>query len=381
MKVSLLMLFLLAVGVRSRPTNLNMDINDIIYQRVRPEIRKRTAYEVAASDGYVKLDSMESPYIWPESVRNDWLSELRDIEINRYPDALGSRLCDSIRVWATLRDSSGILLGNGSDELIQMIMMTVGGPIMAPVPTFGMYKMIAEALGLSFIGVPLMKDFSLDMQQMVKNIDAHNPSCVFIAYPNNPTGNLFDYSAIQDLIKITRGLVIIDEAYYPFSRKTFVSELHENNNLAVLRTFSKFGLAGLRLGFLVAPDLWIKEINKIRLPYNINTLTQISARFAIRKDSWFQDCAETIREEQQCLYKRLEKISAVKVFPSASNFILFRLLEHDADIIFADLIQQKILIRNMSGTDESLANCLRVTVGTSDENEKFIQALQFAIQD
>ena len=260
-------------------------------------------------------------------------------------------------------------------------MMTVGGPVMAPVPTFGMYKMIAEALGLPFIGVPLMNDFSLDVPQMVKNIDDHNPSCVFIAYPNNPTGNLFDYSAIQDLIKITRGLVIIDEAYYPYSGKTFVSELHENNNLAVLRTFSKFGLAGLRLGFLVAPQLWINEINKIRLPYNVNTLTQISARFAIQKDSWFQGCAETIREERQCLYKRLEKISAVKVFPSVSNFILFRLLEHDADIIFADLIQQKILIRNMSGTDASLANCLRVTVGTSGENEKFIQALHFAIQD
>ena len=357
-----------------------MDIKDIIYQRVRPEIRERLAYEVAPSDGYVKLDSMESPYVWPESVRNDWLSELRDIEMKRYPDALGSKLCDAIRAWVSLRDTSGILLGNGSDELIQMIMMTVGGPVMAPEPTFGMYKMIAEALGLQFIGIPLMKDFSLDIQQMVEHIEAYDPSCVFFAYPNNPTGNLFNYSEIQDLIEITRGLVIIDEAYYPYSGRTFVSELHEKKNVAILRTFSKFGLAGLRLGFLAAPHLWINEINKIRLPYNVNTLTQISAKFAIQKDSWFRGRAEIIREERQRLFYRLEKFTAIKVFPSSSNFILFRLQEHDADIIFAELIRQKILIRNMNGTDKSLANCLRVTVGTAEENEKFIQALSLSIK-
>ena len=356
-------------------------LEDLVKKRVRQEIIRKSAYKVASAEGYIKLDAMESAYTWPETVRAEWLSILQGVELNRYPDAAGLELCDEIKAWSELSDSTDIILGNGSDELIQMIIMTLGGPVLAPEPTFGMYKSITEAVGCKFIGVPLIDNFFLDCKQILSMIEEYDPSCIFLAYPNNPTGNLFDYAAIQTIIDSAEGLVILDEAYYPYCGKTFLQEISKNENLVVLRTFSKLGLAALRLGFLAGPHPWLKEINKVRLPYNINALTQVSVRFALSKNAWFQSQAEKTCTERNRFQKRLQRFSEVKVYKSETNFVLFRLVTRDSDVVFESLRDQKILIKNMNGSDEALRNCLRVTIGAPEENQKFFQALSIALKD
>jgi histidinol-phosphate aminotransferase len=355
-------------------------LEHFVQQRVRKDILQRSAYKVLPSDGYIKLDAMESPYTWPDTFQREWLSTLREINLNRYPDSVGVELCEEIRAWCGLHDSASMLLGNGSDELIQMIIMTLGGPVLTPEPTFGMYRLIAEAIGSQFVGVPLTNDFLLDQKKMLSEIEKHDPSCIFLAYPNNPTGNLFDHTLIKKIIDRASGLVIIDEAYHPYSGQTFLTEILESEHVVVLRTFSKFGLAGLRLGFLVGPHRWLEEINKVRLPYNINSVTQASVRFALSKDAWFRKQTEKISMERNRLEDALRKYPDVRVYSSRTNFLLFRLLNEHSDKVFDSLTKQKILIKNMDGTHEALHDCLRVTVGTVEENQKFLEALSIALQ-
>lgn len=356
-------------------------LEDLVKKRVRQEIINKSAYKVLPSQGYIKLDAMESPYMWSDTVQAEWLSILQGVELNRYPDAACLNLCDEIRAWSELSDSTDVLLGNGSDELIQMIIMTLGGPVLAPEPTFGMYKSITEAVGYKFIGVPLIDNFVLDGDQILSKIKEYDPSCIFLAYPNNPTGNLFDYSVIQNIIDSANGLVILDEAYYPYCGKTFLHEISKNENLLVLRTFSKLGLAALRLGFLAGPQPWLKEINKVRLPYNINALTQATAHFALSKDDWFQRQAKKTCRERARFKSRLQRFSEVRVYESDTNFILFRLTTKDSDLVFESLREQKILIKNMNGFDETLRDCLRVTIGTPEENRNFFHALSIALRE
>jgi histidinol-phosphate aminotransferase len=355
-----------------------LGLEDFVRQRMRVEIAERSAYETFPSVGRIKLDAMENPYIWPAAIQKKWLLTLREIELNRYPDSTGRELCADIRSWGCLSDSESILLGNGSDELIQMIVMALGGfdrPVLAPEPTFGMYKFIAEATGCPFIGVPLTENFLLDRDRLLREIDEHDPSCIFLAYPNNPTGNLFDFETINAVIKRANGLVIVDEAYYPYSGKTFIKELQEHDHLAILRTFSKLGLAGLRLGFLAGPHPWLAEINKVRLPYNISVLTQASARFALSQDLWFQKQAGKICAERARLYNDLQSLPGIKVYPSDANFFLLRLLKDNADKVTDRLFERKIVIKNLNGQHENLQECLRVTIGTPAENDKFLEEL------
>ncbi|MBI5783465.1 MAG: histidinol-phosphate transaminase, partial [Gammaproteobacteria bacterium] len=272
-----------------------------------------------------------------------------------------------------------LVLGNGSDELIQIILMAVAKPgavVLAPTPTFVMYEMIAAFTGMKFAGVPLMPDFSLDMPAMRKAIETRQPAVIFLAYPNNPTGNLFARGDIVRVIEEAPGLVVLDEAYHAFAGQSFMSELGKHDNLLVMRTLSKQGLAGLRLGVLAGPRPWLAEFNKVRLPYNIGTLTQASAEFALIRLALLDEQAESIRMEREKLFKALTALKGVQAWPSQTNFILFRAEKGDADRVFEGLRQRGVLIKNMNSAGGMLKDCLRVTVGTPEENAAFLKALE-----
>ncbi|NOQ64564.1 MAG: histidinol-phosphate transaminase [Methyloprofundus sp.] len=346
---------------------------------IRPEIRALTAYKVADATGYIKLDAMENPYTWPEAVKAEWLSLLHDAEINRYPDPEAKALCRILKDYNNIPAESDILLGNGSDEIIQLLLMALpaNATVMAAEPSFVMYKQIAQCLGLNYQGLPLIAEmFELDLPAILENIKAQQPEIIFLAYPNNPTGNLFDSEAIEQIIQQSKGLVILDEAYAPFTDFSFINKLTQYTNLLVMRTVSKLGLAGLRLGFIAGNPNLINEFNKARLPYNINILTQCSAEFALSQTELFAEQTKIICHERARMFLQLSTIKGMQPCPSAANFILFRTPENKATDIFNALKEQGILIKNLSPQQGLLKDCLRVTVGKPEENNAFIKALR-----
>ncbi|MGZ8193853.1 MAG: histidinol-phosphate transaminase [Methylobacter sp.] len=356
--------------------------NDLISSVFRKEVLAMSAYTVADARGLIKLDAMENPYNWPEGIKLNWLETLKDCQLNRYPDPEAVQLTETIKHLTQLSDQFEVLLGNGSDEIIQLLLMAVppNSGVLTADPGFVMYKQISHYLGLSYYGFPLLADtFDLDLPAMLAAIEKHQPSIVFLAYPNNPTGNLFSETSIRKIIEISKGLVIIDEAYAPFAGASFMTALNQYDNLLVMRTVSKLGLAGLRLGYIVGNRAIIEQLNKIRLPYNINILTQISANFALSNKTLFDQQIQTICTERALIFKQLNEIDGIKAYPSAANFILFRTPEDQASNIFTLLKQQGVLIKNLSHQGGVLANCLRVTVGKPEENAAFLAALRSSL--
>ena len=365
--------------MRTHPSTGNR-MSDLI----RPEIKALSAYHVADAGGMIKLDAMENPYRLPDDLIAKWLQHLSQAPLNRYPDPHATVLHDKLRAYMQVPDGQSIILGNGSDELIQIMAMAVAQPgrvILAPEPGFVMYKMIATFVGMDYIGVPLREDFSLNLPAMLAAVKQHQPALIFLAYPNNPTANLFDEQAMLEIIRASNGLangclVIVDEAYHPFAGESFMSRLGQFENLLVMRTVSKMGLAGLRLGLLAGAPKWINEFDKVRLPYNINVLTQISAAFALENAHVFEAQAAAIREQRSWLLGELDKIPGMQVYPSRANFILLRMQKNDANKVFESLKQQGVLIKNMHPAGGVLQQCLRVTVGTPEENRVFVQAMK-----
>ncbi|AGA91457.1 histidinol-phosphate aminotransferase [Thioflavicoccus mobilis 8321] len=358
-------------------------MSDLIERLIRPEIRAISAYHVPEAAGLIKMDAMENPYPWPEAAREEWLEVLRRAQVNLYPDPRGSELQAALREAMGIPSEMGLLLGNGSDELIQMLALAVAGPgrtILALEPGFVMYRMIGLFAGLDYIGVPLRTaDFSLDLPAVLAAIEERAPALVFIAYPNNPTGNLFETEAIERIIAAAPGLVIVDEAYAPFTDASFVPRLGEWPNLLVMRTVSKMGLAGLRLGYLAGAPALLAEVDKVRLPYNVNVLTQASVTLALRHRARFDEQCRTIREERVTLMAALTALAGVKPFASEANFILIRLPEGRATQVFEALKASGILVKNLDGAHPQLADCLRVTVGRPEENRAFVTALSAAV--
>ena len=345
-------------------------------QLIRDEIRALAAYHVPDASGYVKLDAMENPYRLPDALRAALGQLASDAAINRYPDAAASTLKARLRESMQIPESMDILLGNGSDEIIQILAMAIAKPgatILGLEPSFVMYRMIAAYVGARYVGVPLMADFTLDINATLAAITEHQPALIFIAYPNNPTGNLFDAAALARILDAASGLVVMDEAYHVFAETSFMPQLARYPNLLVMRTLSKLGLAGLRLGFLVGSPAWLGELDKLRLPYNVNVLTQQVAECVLAHPDVLAQQAAAIRAERTQLMQALENMPGVTAYPSAANFILIRVAQ--ADAVFDKLKGQGILIKNLSRAHPLLANCLRVTVGTPFENRQFLTAL------
>lgn len=350
----------------------------------RPEILAMSAYHVADANNFIKLDAMENPYGWPEAIQQAWLEHLKDCPMNRYPDPEAKALAAALRKTNNIPNNSGILLGNGSDEIIQILQMALpsDATVLAPEPGFVMYKQIALSLGLRYHGVPLLTDsFGLDMPAMLQAIDRLKPTLIFLAFPNNPTGNLFDAQAIKDILAATAGLVVVDEAYAPFADASFMDQLPQHQNLLVMRTVSKLGLAGLRLGFLAGDNAILEELNKVRLPYNINCLTQETARFALEHQQFLLEQTQTICQQRGEVFAALQNLSDVKAYPSSANFILFKTLRKPANEVFTALKQHGILIKNLSPQGGPLSDCLRVTIGKPEENQAFLNALSHALNN
>jgi histidinol-phosphate aminotransferase len=358
-----------------------LTVSEKLLKWIRPEIRELSAYHVPDASGLVKLDAMENPYRLPESLLPRWQEGLASVELNRYPDPAATELQHKLIEFMQVPQGRSIVLGNGSDELIQMLALSVASDqrcLMSFEPGFVMYSMIARFAGMEYVGVPLSDDFTLDMENTRAAIEQHQPAVIFIAYPNNPTGNLFDADAIDEIIRIAPGLVVVDEAYHPFAQSSFMPALKDYDQLLVMRTVSKMGLAGLRLGLLCGHQQLISEINKVRLPYNINVLTQYTVGFIMDNADFLDAQAEMIRADREHLSKQLSLLEEIEVYPSQANFILFRVKQGNATEVFASLCKDGVLIKNLDKPGP-LQGCLRVTVGTQAENQAFIKALEKAL--
>lgn len=352
-------------------------------QIIRPEILALSAYHVPPASGMVKLDAMENPYSLPPELRDEIAQLVADAPINRYPDASAASLKASLRQALAIPDGMDIMLGNGSDEIIQIIALAFARPgavLMSVEPAFVMFRMTAVFAGMKYAGVPLNADFSLDMDAMFAAIARHQPAVIFIAYPNNPTGNLFDSEAISRIIEAAPGVVVVDEAYHVFADASFMGKLAQYPNLLLMRTLSKLGLAGLRLGLLAGRPEWLIQLEKLRLPYNIGVVTQLIAEKVLQHHDVLMQQAAAIKAERAIMGERLEALNGIEVFPTDANFILFRVAREDdgneANRVFLGLKERGILIKNLDGYHPLLKNCLRVTVGKPDENTKFLMALQ-----
>jgi histidinol-phosphate aminotransferase len=351
---------------------------DTVARVVRPEIRAISAYAVAkaGTDPWVKLDAMENPYPLPDAVQARLSEALGRVGINRYPDASGEGAKRALRSALGIPDDAGLLLGNGSDELIQIIVSVVAQPravVLAPDPSFVMYRMDALYASMRFVGVPLRPDFSLDRDAILGAIERESPAVIFLAYPNNPTGNLFADGDVEAILAASRGLVVIDEAYYAFADASFLARVPEFPNLLVLRTLSKVGMAGIRLGYAVAAPAWIAELNKVRQPYNVNALTQAAVEALLFDTGWIAEQAAAIRGERKRLESALAQLPDVRVYPTQTNFVVVRV--SDANRIFDGLKARRILIKNLHGWHPLLSNCLRITVGTPEQNDLVLSAL------
>ncbi|MGE5648717.1 histidinol-phosphate transaminase [Noviherbaspirillum sp. UKPF54] len=355
----------------------------LIENIIRPDVRALSAYHVPDSAGFVKLDAMENPYALPEHLRAQLGQRLADVAMNRYPvpsyTELKKKICDKLGVPAGF----DVVLGNGSDELISIISVACAKPgakVLAPMPGFVMYAMSAKFAGLQFVGVPLKPDFSLDRDAMLAAIAQHKPAVTYLAYPNNPTGNLFDANAMVEIIRAVgdTGIVVVDEAYQPFAQESFMPRLSEFGNVVVMRTVSKLGLAGIRLGYMAAHAALLAEFDKVRPPYNVNVLTQAAAEFVLEHVDVLDAQAESLRAERASLANALKALPGVEVFPSAANFLLIRIADgkNNADSVFSALLDRKVLIKNVGKMHPLLENCLRVTVSTPEENQIFLDALK-----
>jgi histidinol-phosphate aminotransferase len=345
---------------------------------VRPEILALKAYHVPEAEGMVKLDAMENPYPLPAEMRRELAQALAGVELNRYPEPSGRRLRELLARKMGVPEGAALLLGNGSDDLIQMVTFALARPgaaMMYPSPTFVMYGMDAVLAGMKSVAVPLREDYTLDRDAFLAQLKQHDPALVFIAYPNNPTGVLYREDDVLAILRAANGLVVIDEAYHVFAQKSFMPRLAEFPNLVVMRTVSKLGLAGIRLGYLAASPKWVEQFNKVRQAYNVNVLTQAAALYVLERLEVLEEQAARIRADRARLGEALAALAGVKVYPSEANFFMIRV--PDAGRTWEALRRQGVLVKNLDGP--ALPNCLRVTVGTPDENRILLTALREAL--
>jgi len=354
---------------------------------IRQDIQSMHAYAIQDATGMVKLDAMENPFTLSPELQAELGQRLGAVAINRYPGARIDDLKQALARYVDLPEGCSLMLGNGSDELISLLAMACdvpGASILAPLPGFVMYAMGAQLQGLAFHGVPLTANFELDEPAMLAALREHQPAITYIAYPNNPTANLWDAAVIRRLIAQAAtfgGLVVMDEAYQPFSSRSWLEEMRTNPaanaNVLLMRTLSKFGLAGVRLGYMLGAQALVQEVDKLRPPYNVSVLNAECALFALDHAHVFAEQASQIREQRTLLVNALAQMPGVTPFPSEANMVLVRV--PDAERSFNGLKARGILVKNVSKMHLLLSNCLRLTVGTPAENAQLIDALQNAL--
>ena len=344
---------------------------------LRADVRALRAYHVGDAAGCIKLDAMESPYELPPDLREEIARAVRDTPLNRYPDADLAGLQQQVREAFGIPAAAGVLFGNGSDELIHLLIQAAcmpGDAVLSPWPSFVYFEMAARQSHARFVGVPLAADLSLDLPALLAAIEREQPKVVFLAMPNNPTGGLWPDQAVEAVLAATPGLVVVDEAYQPFAGRTWMPRVLDHPNLAVLRTVSKIGLAGLRFGYLAAHPAWTAELDKVRPPYNIDVLTRAILPVLLRRRQVLDEQAARIRAEREPLARLLAALPGATVYPSAGNFLLVR-LPGRGQAVHQALKTRKILVRSFDGAHPLLADCLRISVGAPHENQALVAAL------
>ncbi len=347
---------------------------------LRPDILAMSSYHVPPAAGLVKLDAMENPYALPEALKRALAERLAAVAINRYPAPSYMRLKQLIREKLGVPAGAEVLVGNGSDELIAMISVATAKPgatVVAPAPSFVMYDLSTRFAGSRFVPVPLAADLSLDLDAMLAAIAEHRPAVVWLAYPNNPTGNCFERADVERILAAAPGLVVLDEAYQPFALDSWMDDLARHEHLVVMRTVSKLGLAGIRIGYMAASPRWIAEFDKVRPPYNVSVLDEAAAELALEHLDVLQAQCARIRDDREGLRAALDAIPGVAAFPSRANFVLVRVA--GASAVAAGMRERGVLIKDVSRMHPLLADCLRLTVGTPDENAAMLAALRGAL--
>lgn len=358
-------------------------LNDVFKNIVRSDIQALKAYHVAETPtGCLKLDAMESPYAYPPKMQQELGALLGKAPINLYPDIAHHAFVPQLKIAHTIPNSAELVLGNGSDELIQMLTMLVAKPnakILGIEPTFVMYRHNAALYGLEYIGVDVEADLTLNIERVLTAIQAHQPALIWVSYPNNPTGTRYCREDVEKIIQAATGLVVVDEAYGAFSADSFLLQAGQPENLLVLRTLSKIGYAGLRVGYLSGcPDL-IAEIKKITPPYNMNQLSLTAAQYALAHHQWIDENVQTLKMAREVLFAQLEEIKGLDVFPSEANFLTIRVPNADSCVVF--FRQNNVLIKNLHGAHPLLENCVRITVSKEEDNLKVLALLkQCALQ-
>ena len=349
-----------------------MDIRFLI----KEELLAQKAYAVENTACPVKMDANENPLAIPGPLRERFAARLASVSLNRYPESGSPTLVARFaKVFGVGGDQ--VVLGNGSDELIQILCTAVARPgaeVMIPIPTFAMYRIAAQNAGCRVAAVPLDGEFDLDLAAMRERIAAHPPALTFLAWPNNPTGNCFRRDRIETILRESPGIVVVDEAYFHFSGQTFLPLLGRHENLVILRTLSKVGFAAMRIGLLIGPPALIHELDKVRLPYNLNAMSQAAAGFYLDHEGTFLKQAEEIRRWRGELFAAMKTIPGIHPRPTDANFIFFD-CDFDADRVYTQLMERGILIKNFN-TPGTMRNFMRVTVGTREENGRFIEVLQ-----
>ena len=349
----------------------------------RQDVRSMHAYAIQNSAGLVKLDAMENPFRLPEHLQHALGERLGRVAINRYPVGCVADVIAALSSYVGLPAGCKLMLGNGSDELISLLALACdvpGASILAPLPGFVMYEMSAKLQGLKFVGVPLSANFELDEAAMLDAIEAHRPAITYIAYPNNPTANLFDEGTVERIVAVVGrqdGLVVFDEAYQPFSSRSWMDKLARHEHVLVMRTLSKFGLAGVRLGYMVGAAALIDEVDKVRPPYNISALNAEATLFALEHAAEFAAQAGVLRAERSKLLSALAELPGATPFPSEANMILVRV--SDSKKAFEGMRARGVLVKNIEGLHPLLKNCLRLTVGTPEENALMVAALKASL--
>ena len=358
-------------------------MNERFKQTIRQDVQAMHAYAIQPSAGFVKLDAMENPFALPPELQRELGERLGRVAINRYPAKCVADVAAALSRFVDLPDGCKLITGNGSDELIDILSVACdvpGATVLAPLPGFVMYEMSARLRGLKFVGVPLTADFELDEAAMLSAIEQHRPAITYVAYPNNPTANLFDGNTVERIVEAVaqqNGLVVFDEAYQPFSSRTWLPRLGRHDHVLVLRTLSKFGLAGVRLGYLCGPQALINEIDKVRPPYNVSALNAEAALFALEHADEYARQAALLRSERARLVAALHAMPGVQVFPSEANMVLVRVA--DSKVAFDGMKLRGVLVKHIAGLHPLLANCLRLTVGAPQENDLMIRALKDSV--
>ncbi len=358
----------------------------LIRTRIRQDVQSMHAYAVQDATGLLKLDAMENPHRLPPELQRELGARLGRLAMNRYPDSAHiAELKAALAEHAQLPDGFALMVGNGSDELIALLALACdvpGASILAPLPGFVMYQMSAQLQGLTFQAVPLTDEFELDLPAMLAAIERHRPSIVYLAYPNNPTANLWDDDAIEQIVAAQGaqgGLIVVDEAYQPFSSRSYIDRITQHAHVLLMRTLSKFGLAGVRIGYLIGPAALVAEVDKVRPPYNISSLNCECALFALEHAAVFEQQAADLRAQRGVLLQALREMPAVKAWNSDANMILVRVA--DAAATFEGMKARGVLVKNVSKMHALLNGCLRLTVGTSEQNVQMLAALEAALSE